>query len=67
MATGEKANKPKLEFIEFKVNDHEALYGAFEIGEREYSLREFISILTSEQIERLRRRLDDTLEMRASD
>ena len=62
-----KTFRPKLHFEEWKLYEPKALYGAIVFGKKEYPLREFFELLTIDQIRRLKRRLEDELEISMRD
>ena len=59
--------KPKPAFNSFALDEHDVLYGEFVLNEYEYSIRELLDILTTDQLIYLRHRLDRELQIRMGD
>ena len=59
--------KPKLKFERFNFGEDGVLYGSFSFGKIEYSLKEFLELLTPDQLIQLKHRIDNELEIRMSD
>ena len=59
--------KPKLEFDNFNLDEPDVLYGEFVFNGIGYSIRELLTLLTSDQIILLKHRLDKELQRRITD